>query len=183
MSHFSSISDEIRNTLIDVMDFPKQGILFKDVTPIFSNPELCSKIIAELKEHYSTKGIEYVIGLESRGFLLGMPLALALNVPFVMVRKKGKLPRETYAVSYELEYGTATVELHKNAIRQGARVLIHDDVLATGGTAEAAIRLIEKVGGKVVGCSFIIDLPELKGRERLEKLGMTVLSLVEFEGH
>ncbi len=174
MSHFSSISDEIRKTLIDVMDFPKQGILFKDVTPIFSNPELCSKIIAELKEHYSTKEIEYVIGLESRGFLLGMPLALALNVPFVMVRKKGKLPRQTYAVSYELEYGTATVELHKNAIRQGARVLIHDDVLATGGTAEAAAQLVKLSNATVCGFSFLISIEILCGAKKLEQIGAPI---------
>lgn len=167
MSHFTTVSEEIRQTIVDVKDFPKPGILFKDVTPIFSNPELCTNIISELKEHYSKEGIEYVIGLESRGFLLGMPLALALNVPFVMVRKKGKLPRETYTVSYELEYGTATVELHKNAIREGARVLIHDDVLATGGTAAACMRLVETAGGVIAGASFLVEITPLGGRERL----------------
>jgi adenine phosphoribosyltransferase len=174
MSHFTTVSEEIRQTIVDVKDFPKPGILFKDVTPIFSNPELCTNIISELKEHYSKEGIEYVIGLESRGFLLGMPLALALNVPFVMVRKKGKLPRETYTVSYELEYGTATVELHKNAIREGARVLIHDDVLATGGTAEAAAQLVKMSKATVCGFSFLISIEILHGAKKLEQIGVPI---------
>lgn len=174
MSHLLSISDEIRKTLIDVVDFPKPGILFKDVTPIFNNPELCKKIIEELTDHYALEGIEYVIGLESRGFLLGMPLALALNVPFVMVRKKGKLPRETYEVSYGLEYGTATIELHKNTIKSGARVLIHDDVLATGGTAEAAARLVKMSNAKVCGFSFLISIEKLHGTKKLEQIGAPI---------
>jgi adenine phosphoribosyltransferase len=174
MSDIHSISIEIRDTLIDVLDFPKPGILFKDVTPVFGNPALCKRIIEELTKQYGDQNIDYVIGLESRGFLLGMPLALALNVPFVMVRKKGKLPRDTYAVSYELEYGTATIELHKNTIKSGARVLIHDDVLATGGTAEAAARLVKMANAQVCGFSFLISIEKLNGTKKLEQIGAPI---------
>jgi adenine phosphoribosyltransferase len=132
---------------------------------------------------YAGTRIDKVVGIEARGFILAGAVAHQLSVGFVPVRKKGKLPWRTIQQSYELEYGTDVVEIHEDAIKPGEQVLLVDDLIATGGTAEAAIRLIEKVGGKVVGCSFIIDLPDLKGRDRLEKLGKTVLSLVEFEGH
>jgi adenine phosphoribosyltransferase len=174
MKPTSNIGEKIRESLVDVIDFPKPGIIFKDVTPIFSNPLLCKNIVEEMRDRYSNLKIDYVIGLESRGFLLGMPLALALNVPFVMVRKKGKLPRETYSVSYDLEYGSAVLEMHKGAIKPGSRVLVHDDVLATGGTAEAASRLVKMAGGVVGGFSFLISIDFLKGTKKLEEIGAPV---------
>jgi adenine phosphoribosyltransferase len=127
--------------------------------------------------------IDKVAGIEARGFILAGAVAHQLSVGFVPVRKKGKLPWKTIGQTYDLEYGTDTVEIHEDAVAKGDSVLLVDDLIATGGTAEAAIKLIEKAGGTVVGCSFIIDLPELKGRRRLEKMGKKVLSLVEFEGH
>jgi adenine phosphoribosyltransferase len=127
--------------------------------------------------------IDKVAGIEARGFIIAGAVAHQLSVGFVPVRKKGKLPWKTIGQTYDLEYGTDTVEIHEDAVLKGESVLLVDDLIATGGTAEAAIKLIEKAGGNVVGCSFIIDLPELKGRKRLEKMGKKVLSLVEFDGH
>jgi adenine phosphoribosyltransferase len=166
-----------------VPDYPKPGIMFRDVTTLFGNARAFRTTVDLLVQPYAGTRIDKVVGIEARGFILAGAVAHQLSVGFVPVRKKGKLPWRTISQTYELEYGTDTIEIHEDSIGKGETVLLVDDLIATGGTAEAAIKLIEKAGGKVVGCSFIIDLPELKGRRRLEKMGMKVLSLVEFEGH
>jgi adenine phosphoribosyltransferase len=157
--------------------------MFRDVTTLLGNARAFRTTVDLLVQPYAGVRIDKVAGIEARGFILAGAVAHQLSVGFVPVRKKGKLPWKTVGQEYELEYGTDTVEIHADAVAKGESVLLVDDLIATGGTAEAAIKLIEKVGGKVVGCSFIIDLPELQGRKRLEKLGKQVLSLVHFEGH
>jgi len=144
----STIQEKINNTIVDVVDFPKKGIIYKDITPLFLNPELSEEIVNKFVEKAKGK-IDIVCGIESRGFLYGIQIAQKLNVPFVLVRKAGKLPPPTINQSYDLEYGQATIEVNPNYIQKDARVLIHDDILATGGTAEACAELIEKCGGKV----------------------------------
>ncbi len=152
------------NTLIrTIADFPKPGIQFKDITPLLKDPQGLKDCVAAMMPD-TNKDIDCVVGIESRGFITGPLLAQQLGCGFVPIRKKGKLPHQTLEQSYDLEYGSATIEIHRDAISPGDRVLLHDDVLATGGTAEAAIRLIEALGGEVVLCSFIIELTELSGR-------------------
>ncbi len=167
------------NTLRDVHDFPKPGIVFKDITPIFHSPELSNEIVDYLYEYYKDKNIDVVVGIESRGFFFGFPLAMKLGVPFVPIRKKGKLPYDTISYKYDLEYGSAEMEMHVDAIAQGQRVLIHDDLLATGGTAIAAAKLIEMCEAKVAGFSFIIDLGFLKGREKINQYTKEISVLAE----
>jgi len=161
-----SITTRLNDVIRDIPDFPKPGIIFKDITPIFQDAELCKDLIAELINPFIGK-VDAVAGIESRGFLLGTGMAQALSVPFIPIRKKGKLPYHTHSVSYNLEYGTAEIEVHTDATKKGARVLIHDDLLATGGTALAAKTLIEKLGSTVVGYSFIINLSFLNGANKL----------------
>ncbi len=174
---------DIKSVIRTIPDYPKPGIMFRDVTTLFGNARAFRTTVDQLVQPYAGTRIDKVVGIEARGFILAGAVAHQLSVGFVPVRKKGKLPWRTISQTYDLEYGTDTVEIHEDAVVRGENVLLVDDLIATGGTAEAAIRLIEKVGANVVGCSFIIDLPELKGRARLEKLGKRVLSLVEFEGH
>ena len=162
----------------DIPDFPKSGILFKDITPVLGNPEAFREVIAKLTEHGASLAPDIIAGVESRGFLLGAPVALALGIGFVPIRKAGKLPSETEREEYALEYGTAIIEIHKDALLAGQRVLIIDDLLATGGTAAASARLIEKLGGKVIGLSFLIELGFLPGREALT--GYSVHSLLTY---
>ena len=162
------IETRIKQIVRDVNDFPKPGIVFKDITPILKDSALCREITAAMAEQLSALKIDVVAGIESRGFLFGMSLANLLGVPFVPMRKAGKLPYKTVQHSYDLEYGSATLELHEDAFLPGQRVLIHDDLLATGGTVVAASHLIEKLGAQVAGYSFIIALDFLKGRDRLE---------------
>ena len=163
----STIATEIEAVIRDVPDFPKPGILFKDITPIFQHPDLLKQLIDELADHYRSQSIDAVVGMESRGFLFGVPLALALGVPFVLARKKGKLPADTVEYTYDLEYGQATLELHSDSLRPNQNVLIIDDLLATGGTAKATQILVEKLGAKVAGFAFVIELDFLNGREVL----------------
>jgi adenine phosphoribosyltransferase len=174
---------DIKSVIRTIPDYPKPGILFRDVTTLFGNARAFRTTVDQLVQPYAGTRIDKVVGIEARGFILAGAVAHQLSVGFVPVRKKGKLPWRTISQTYDLEYGTDTVEIHEDAVVRGENVLLVDDLIATGGTAEAAIRLVERVGAHVVGCSFIIDLPELKGRARLEKLGKRVLSLVEFEGH
>ena len=162
----------------DIPDFPKSGILFKDITPILGSPEAFGEVIAALAEHAASLAPDLIAGIESRGFLLGAPVALALGVGFVPIRKAGKLPSQTEREEYELEYGTAIIEIHKDAISPGQRVLIIDDLLATGGTAAASVRLVEKLGGQVAGLSFLIELGFLPGREALS--GYEIHSLLTY---
>ena len=164
----STIANEIEGIIRDVPDFPKPGILFKDITPLFQNPALLKRLIQALAEHYKNQNVEAIVGMESRGFLFGVPLAMALDVPFVLARKKGKLPADTVEYSYDLEYGQATLELHSDSLQAGQRVLVIDDLLATGGTAKATQILIEKLDAVVCGFAFVIELDFLNGRELLK---------------
>ena len=168
------LEDRIR----DVPDFPHKGILFKDITPLLQDPAAFRDAMDRLAAHYKDAGIEAVVGVESRGFIFGAPLAYLLNCGFVPVRKFGKLPSQTVSVEYALEYGTNVVEVHRDAIKRGQRVLIVDDLLATGGTVMAAIELVEKVGGHIAGIAFLVELNYLKGRERLK--GHDVFALIKY---
>lgn len=170
---------DLKKVVRDVPDFPKKGIIFKDITTLLKNPEALSVSLEKLYELAKDKNITKVAGIESRGFILGGALAQKLNAGFVPIRKPNKLPAEKIAESYELEYGTDKIEMHKDAIVAGDKVLLHDDLLATGGTMEAAIKLIEQLGGEVVQISFIIELDFLKGRERLKKYD--IHSLINYD--
>lgn len=172
--------DKIKDAIRDVPDFPKPGILFKDITPIFHDQLLCNNIIAEFADAYKHQKIDAIIGVESRGFLFGFALANKLNIPFILVRKAGKLPYKTISHEYNLEYGSAKVEMHEDEIQPGWNVIIHDDLLATGGTAEAAAKLTEMQGGKVAGFAFVVELDFLNGRERLLQYSNKIHSLVNY---
>ncbi|WP_318417955.1 adenine phosphoribosyltransferase [Photobacterium leiognathi] len=173
----------ISNSIKSIQDYPKPGILFRDVTSLMEQPEAYSATIDVLVEKYKDQGITKIIGTEARGFLFGAPLALALGVGFVPVRKPGKLPREVIAESYELEYGKDTLEIHKDAISEGDRVLLVDDLLATGGTIEATTNLVRRLGGTVEDAAFVINLPDIGGEARLQGLGLNVFSICDFPGH
>jgi len=156
--------------------------MFRDVTTLFSDPRGFRIAIDQLLHPYAGQPIDKVVGLEARGFILGGAIAHQLSVGFIPIRKKGKLPGKTIEQNYTLEYGTATMEVHDDALQPGEKVLLVDDLLATGGTAEAGIKLIERMGAEVIGCAFVIDLPDLGGRTKLEGLGMNVHALCSFEG-
>ncbi len=173
-----NLSQLLKSKIRDVPDFPKPGILFKDITPVLQDAALFKKVIRAFVERYAKKKIDIVIGIESRGFIFGAPIAYELGISFVPVRKVGKLPYKTIQNSYELEYGNATVEMHIDAIHKGARVVVVDDLLATGGTANAACRLIEQQGGEVVESAFVVELSFLNGRQKLGK--REVFSLIEY---
>jgi adenine phosphoribosyltransferase len=172
----------IKSRIRTVPHYPKQGVMFRDITTLLKDPVGFRVTINELANRYAGAKIDRVAGIEARGFIVGAALAYHLGVGFVPIRKKGKLPAETVGQDYELEYGTDRVEMHVDAVSQGERVLLVDDLIATGGTAIAACKLIESMGGKVVECCFVIDLPDLGGRVRLEKHGHKVFALCEFEG-
>lgn len=172
----------IKSRVRTVPHYPKPGIMFRDITTVLKDPVGLRATIDELARHYADVKIDKIAAIESRGFIIGAPLAYTLGVGFVPIRKKGKLPAETIGHDYELEYGSDRIEIHTDAIAKGERVLLVDDLIATGGTAEAAVILIEKMGGKIVECCFMIDLPDIGGRKRIEKRGHKVFSLCEFEG-
>lgn len=178
MQKRQSVKDYIRT----IVDFPHEGILFRDVTTLFADPRGFRMCVDQLLHPYAGMQIDKVVGLEARGFILGGAIAHQLTVGFVPVRKKGKLPGRTISQEYELEYGEAIVEIHDDAIEPGEKILLVDDLLATGGTAEAGIKLIERLGGEIIGSTFVVDLPELGGRRRLEALGYEIHALCEFEG-
>jgi adenine phosphoribosyltransferase len=173
-----TVKDYIRT----IVDFPHEGIMFRDVTTLFADARGFRMCIDQLLHPYAGRRIDKVVGLEARGFILGGAIAHQLAVGFVPIRKKGKLPGTTISQDYKLEYGEAIVEIHDDALQPGEKVLLVDDLLATGGTAEAGIRLIGRLGAEIVGCAFVVDLPELGGRALLERLGMEVHVLCEFEG-
>ena len=175
-----NIADKVKSKIRDVKDFPKPGIVFKDVTPLLSDPGLCIDITRELSSHWSHQSIDAVVGIESRGFLFGMLLAQNMEVPFVPVRKQGKLPWDTISHSYLLEYGEATVEIHTDSISPDWNVLVHDDLLATGGTARAAAELIKKLDASVAGFSFLVELEFLKGKTLLTDHASVVKSLIYY---
>jgi adenine phosphoribosyltransferase len=172
------LAQRLARQIRDVQDFPTAGILFKDITPVLSDPALFGEVVRRLGEQVSSQAIEVVAGIESRGFLFAAPVALLLGSALVPVRKPGKLPHQTARVEYALEYGTDVLEMHRDAVRPGQRVLIVDDVLATGGTAAAAAELVRSLGGVVAGAAFVVELGFLHGRDRLD--GMPLTSLVSF---
>jgi adenine phosphoribosyltransferase len=173
-----TVKDYIRT----IVDFPHEGIMFRDVTTLFADARGFRMCIDQLLHPYAGLRIDKVVGLEARGFILGGAIAHQLSVGFVPIRKKGKLPGTTISQDYKLEYGEAIVEIHDDALMPGEKVLLVDDLLATGGTAGAGIKLLERLGAEIVGCAFVVDLPELGGRRLLESLGMDVHVLCEFEG-
>ncbi len=175
-------SKTVKDYIRTIVDFPHEGIMFRDVTTLFADARGFRMAIDQMLHPYAGEEIDKVVGLEARGFILGGAVAHQLSVGFVPVRKKGKLPGAVISEEYHLEYGEAVVELHDDAIEAGEKILLVDDLLATGGTAEAGIKLIERLGGEVIGCAFIIDLPDLGGRTRLEKMGMDVHALCTFGG-
>lgn len=172
--------DFIKSKIRTIPNFPKQGVMFRDVTTLFQDKEGIKKVVDILEAKYKDAGIEIIAGIEARGFIIAGSLAERMGISFVPIRKKGKLPHKTESQEYELEYGTDSVEIHSDAIKPGQKVLLVDDLIATGGTAEAATNLIERLGGQISACAFIIDLPDLKGKDKLKKY--PVYSLVEFEG-
>jgi adenine phosphoribosyltransferase len=169
---------DLKKFIRDIPDFPKKGILFKDITPLLKTPAVFHQVVDEMFRELEKREIDYVVGIESRGFIFSPVLSYRLNAGFVPVRKKGKLPYKTEAVSYQLEYGEATLEIHRDAISKGSRVAIVDDLLATGGTALAAAQLVEKLGGKVEKIVFLVELLFLKGRDKLSSYD--VFSLIQF---
>jgi len=177
-----STLQRIKNSIKSIPDYPIPGIMFRDITSLIENGEAFSTTINLLVERYKDKKIDKVVGTEARGFIFGAPLAAAIGAGFVPVRKPGKLPRTTVHENYELEYGTDTLHIHSDAIADGERVLLVDDLLATGGTAQASVKLIQRSGGIVIECAFVIELPALKGADKLSALDVPHFSLIEFEG-
>lgn len=174
---------DLKDLIRTIPDYPKPGIMFRDVTTLMADAQGFKAAVALLAEPYRTVPVDVVAGIEARGFFLAGAIADRLGTGFVPVRKKGKLPWRTIRQDYELEYGTDTIEIHEDALARGKRVLLVDDLIATGGTAGAAIQLFRRLGGEFVGAAFIIDLPELGGAKAIERLGLRVHSLVAFEGH
>ena len=175
--------DLIKSSIKSIPNYPKEGIIFRDITTLLEVPAAFKATIDLIVEQYRDKGITKVLGTESRGFIFGAPVSLALGLPFELVRKPKKLPRETISQSYQLEYGQDTLEMHIDAISEGDNVLIIDDLLATGGTVEATVKLVQRLGGVVKHAAFVINLPELGGEKRLNNLGVDCYTLVNFEGH
>jgi len=175
------IEQHLKSIIRDIPDFPKEGIIFKDITPLLSSVDISEKVLDDLYGKYKNSGIEAIAGIESRGFLFGMPLAIKLGVPFIPIRKEGKLPHTTIGCSYDLEYGQATIEMHVDAVKGGMKVLIHDDLLATGGTAKATAQLIENGGAEVAGFSFIVNLKFLDGQKVLTDHSNNIDYLVTYE--
>jgi adenine phosphoribosyltransferase len=174
-----NLQEKIDKAIRNVPNFPKEGIMFKDITPVLENPTLSAEIIKEFAAKVEGK-VDAIAGIESRGFLFGFPVAIELGIPFILIRKKGKLPYKTVSHKYDLEYGSAEIEMHIDTITEGMNVLVHDDLLATGGTAIAASELITKQGGNVAGYSFLVELEFLKGTEKLKKYSDKITSLVSY---
>lgn len=179
----STPHEQIKGLIRTIPDFPEPGILFRDITTLLSDPEGLSTTLDLLEEAAADTQPDVVAAFESRGFILGGALAVRLGVGFVPLRKPGKLPGETHSVQYQLEYGIDELAVHVGAIKEGDRVLFHDDLIATGGTAEAGLRLVNLARGESVGLSAVVDLPDLGGSERIRRLGVPVHTLVEFAGH
>jgi adenine phosphoribosyltransferase len=174
---------DIKALIRSVPDFPRPGVLFRDITTLLKDPHGFHAVIERLAQIYVDRSIDKVAAIESRGFIVGAAVAYKLAAGFVPIRKQGKLPAENFGQDYELEYGADRLEVHRDAVRHGERVLLVDDLIATGGTAEAALRLIGIAGASVVGCAFVVDLPDLGGHRRLEALGYPVFALCQFPGH
>src|ERR1700736_6043983 len=174
---------ESRDATHTIAHYPRPGIMFRDITPLLRNARAFRKVVDELVRPWLGAGIERVAGIEARGFILGGAIAHQLSAGFVPIRKKGKLPHETVRVAYSLEYGLDEMEIHKDGVAEGEKVLLVDDLIATGGTAEGAVRLLKQIGADVIGACFIIDLPDLGGAEKIRKLCVPVRTLMEFAGH
>ena len=172
----------IKSKIRTIENYPIKGVMFRDITTLLKDPEGLRDSINKLVDRYKDLNIDKIVAIESRGFIIGAPLAYLLSVGLVLIRKPGKLPAETIDQDYKLEYGTDRIEVHLDAIEKGEKVLIVDDLIATGGTAEATVRLVQKMKGDIVECCFIIDLPDIGGRDRLENMGQKVFTLCEFEG-
>lgn len=175
-----TLEEEVKEVIRDIVDFPKPGIVFKDITPIMMNPKISNKILDHLTAYYENQEIDKIAGIESRGFLFGYPLAMRLKKPFILIRKKGKLPYKKVSYTYDLEYGQAEIEIHTDAISNGDKVLIHDDLLATGGSAAAAAHLIQQQGGIIAGFDFLINLDFLHGAQKLELFTKNISNLVHY---
>ena len=172
----------IKSKIRTIQNYPIEGVMFRDITTLFKDPDGLREAINIFAERYKDMKIDKIAAIESRGFLIGAPLAYLLNIGLVLIRKPGKLPAETIKQDYKLEYGSDQIEIHIDAIKEGERVLIVDDLIATGGTVEAAVKLVQKMKGEVLECCFIIDLPDIGGSRKLKSMGQNVFSLCEFEG-
>lgn len=177
----------LKQTLVDAIrnipDYPKPGVMFRDITTLLGNARAFRRAVDELVHPYAGGKVDKVAGIEARGFIIGGAMAHQLSAGFVPIRKKGKLPHDTVRIAYSLEYGLDEMEMHRDAITPGEKVLLVDDLIATGGTAEAAVKLLQQLGADIVAACFVIDLPELGGRKKLESLGVKVRTLIDFEGH
>ncbi len=176
-------SQEIKESIRTIPDYPKPGVQFRDITTLLGNARAFRRVIDEMVEPWNVAKVNRVAGIEARGFILGGAVAHQLAAGFVPIRKKGKLPHTTVRVAYSLEYGLDEMEMHEDAVSRGERIILVDDLIATGGTAEAAVRLLRKLGVEILGACFVIDLPELGGSRKLEAMGVPVRTLVSFEGH
>lgn len=175
--------EELLASIRTIPDYPKPGIMFRDITTLLGNPKAFRRAIDELVQPYAGMKIDKIAGIEARGFILGGAMAHQLSAGFIPIRKKGKLPHDIVRVAYSLEYGIDEMEMHRDAVQPGERVILVDDLIATGGTAEGAVKLLTQMGAEIVASSFVIDLPELGGRKKLEALGVDVRTLIEFGGH
>ncbi|HET7413277.1 MAG TPA: adenine phosphoribosyltransferase [Pararhizobium sp.] len=178
----SDVTEELLKAIRTVPDYPKPGVLFRDITTLLGNPRAFRRSVDELVHPYAGMRIAKIAGIEARGFILGGAMAHQLSAGFVPIRKKGKLPHETVRIAYSLEYGVDEMEMHRDAIRPGEKVILVDDLIATGGTATAAVKLLTQMGADLVAACFVIDLPDIGGRRRLEELGVPVRTLIQFEG-
>lgn len=178
----AALTEELIASIRTIPDYPKPGIIFRDITTLLGNARAFRRAVDELVHPYAGSKIDKIAGIEARGFILGGAVAHQLSAGFVPIRKKGKLPHETVRVAYSLEYGIDEMEMHRDAIRPGDKVILVDDLIATGGTAEGAVRLLRQMGGEIEAACFVIDLPDLGGRAKLEALGVTVRTLVSFPG-
>lgn len=174
-----NLPQELNNTIRDINNFPKKGITFKDITPILKDPVLSNKITEQLSK-LNPEGVTHIAGIESRGFLFGFPMAIKSKIPFILIRKKGKLPFKTVSFKYDLEYGKEEIEMHIDSVKPGDKVIIHDDLLATGGTAYAAANLIKSQGAEIIGFSFVVELSSLNGRKLLNEYSSSIVSLVKY---
>lgn len=174
------LAERVRRTVREIPDYPKPGIDFKDITPLLEDPGLTRDLLARFKKEAESIGVNAIVGVESRGFLFGMALAIEMELPFITVRKKGKLPAKTVSVRYDLEYGSEEVEMHADSLKKGTKALIHDDLLASGGTAAAAAELVKKEGGSVAGFAFLIELSFLKGEKRITPYSSNIFKLLSY---
>ena len=179
----STLEQTLRDAIRTIPDYPKPGILFRDITTLLGNARAFRRAVDELVHPYAGAKVDQVAGIEARGFILGGAIAHQISAGFVPIRKKGKLPHETVRVAYSLEYGVDEMEMHKDAVKPGQKVILVDDLIATGGTAEGATKLLRQMGAEIVAACFVIDLPDLGGRAKLEALGVPVRTLIAFEGH